>query len=160
MITIQSDLFEFAYVPDWYRHLHDLKCMALPEAWQFKKPAVETKNAETPILERYIHTIFRKQAIEFNSEQEYNKALKITEALFSGDIASLSENELKYRLLYACNICLAEIKSERNKVKCITSTQVSLRKPNTHMSDKFYLISLSAFRKKLFFFDYCLSIIK
>ena len=43
MITIQSDLFEFAYVPDWYRHLHDLKCMALPEAWQFKKPAVETK---------------------------------------------------------------------------------------------------------------------
>ena len=51
MITIQSDLFEFAYVPDWYRHLHDLKCMALPEAWQFKKPAVETKNAETPILE-------------------------------------------------------------------------------------------------------------
>ena len=76
MITIQSDLFEFAYVPDWYRHLHDLKCMALPEAWQFKKPAVETKNAETPILERYIHTIFRKQAIEFNSEQEDNKALK------------------------------------------------------------------------------------
>ena len=64
MITIQSDLFEFAYVPDWYRHLHDLKCMVLPEAWQFKKPAVETKNAETPILERYIHTIFRKQAIE------------------------------------------------------------------------------------------------
>ena len=53
MITIQSDLFEFAYVPDWYRHLHDLKCMVLPEAWQFKKPAVETKNAETPILERY-----------------------------------------------------------------------------------------------------------
>jgi len=41
MITIQSDLFEFAYVPDWYRHLHDLKCMVLPEAWQFKKPAVE-----------------------------------------------------------------------------------------------------------------------
>ena len=76
MITIQSDLFEFAYVPDWYRHLHDLKCMALPEAWQFKKPAVETKNAETPILERYIHTIFREQAIEFNSEQEDNKALK------------------------------------------------------------------------------------
>lgn len=76
MITIQSDLFEFAYVPDWYRHLHDLKCMVLPEAWQFKKPAVETKNAETPILERYIHTIFRKQAIEFNSEQEDNKALK------------------------------------------------------------------------------------
>ena len=46
MITIQSDLFEFAYVPDWYRHLHDLKCMVLPEAWQFKKPAVETKEVK------------------------------------------------------------------------------------------------------------------
>ena len=68
MMTLQTDLFDFAYVPEWYRHLYDLKCMALPEAWQFKKPAVETKNFETPILERYIHTIFRKQAIEFNSE--------------------------------------------------------------------------------------------
>ena len=62
MMTLQTDLFDFAYVPEWYRHLYDLKCMALPEAWQFKKPAVETKNFETPILERYIHTIFRKQA--------------------------------------------------------------------------------------------------
>ena len=52
MMTLQTDLFDFAYVPEWYRHLYDLKCMALPEAWQFKKPAVETKNFETPILER------------------------------------------------------------------------------------------------------------
>ena len=65
-----------AYVPEWYRHFYDLKCMALPEAWQFKKPTVETKNFETPILERYIHTIFRKQAIEFNSESEEEKASK------------------------------------------------------------------------------------
>lgn len=76
MMTLQTDLFDFAYVPEWYRHLYDLKCMALPEAWQFKKPAVETKNFETPILERYIHTIFRKQAIEFNSEREEEKASK------------------------------------------------------------------------------------
>ena len=52
------------------RHLHDLKCMALPEAWQFKKPAVETKNAETPILERYIHTIFVNRLL--NSTQNKN----------------------------------------------------------------------------------------
>lgn len=75
-MTLQTDLFDFAYVPEWYRHLYDLKCMALPEAWQFKKPAVETKNFETPILERYIHTIFRKQAIEFNSESVEEKASK------------------------------------------------------------------------------------
>lgn len=57
MMTLQTDLFDFAYVPEWYRHLYDLKCMALPEAWQFKKPAVETKNLETPILERYIYIL-------------------------------------------------------------------------------------------------------
>lgn len=74
MMILQTDLFEFAYVPEWYRHLYDLKCMALPEAWQFKKPMVETKNLETPILERYIHTIFRKQAIDYNSEIDEQKA--------------------------------------------------------------------------------------
>lgn len=35
MMMLQTDLFDFAYVPEWYRHLYDLKCMALPEAWQF-----------------------------------------------------------------------------------------------------------------------------
>ncbi len=58
MIMLQTDLFGFAYVPEWYRHFYDLKCMALPEAWQFKKPVVETKNLETPILERYIYILF------------------------------------------------------------------------------------------------------
>ena len=30
MMTLQTDLFDFAYVPEWYRHFYDLKCMALP----------------------------------------------------------------------------------------------------------------------------------
>lgn len=67
---IIPDLFEFAYVPDWFGQLNDLKEMALPESWKFKKPAVETKNQDTPILERYINTIFRKQAIDYNSEPD------------------------------------------------------------------------------------------
>ena len=67
---IIPDLFEFAYVPDWFGQLNDLKEMALPESWKFKKPAVETKNQDTPILERYINTIFRKQAIDYNSESD------------------------------------------------------------------------------------------
>ncbi len=73
---IQTDLFDFAYVPDWFGQLDELKQMALPESWQFKKPAVETKNQDTPILERYINTIFRKQAIEYNSEPDKQKASK------------------------------------------------------------------------------------
>ena len=58
---IPTDLFEFAYVPDWYGQLDELAEMALPEPWRFRKPAVETRNTDTPILERYINIIFRKQ---------------------------------------------------------------------------------------------------
>ena len=71
---LTTDLFDFAYVPDWYGQLEELKEMALPEPWQFKKPSKETKNRETPILERYLHIIFRKQCIEFNSTEDAGKA--------------------------------------------------------------------------------------
>ena len=64
---IAPDLFEFAYVPDWYGHLAELERLALPESWKFRKPSRETKNADTPILERYIHTIFRKQVMRIKS---------------------------------------------------------------------------------------------
>ena len=67
---IAPNLFEFAYVPDWYGHLAELERLALPESWKFRKPSRETKNTDTPILERYIHTIFRKQVIDFNSESD------------------------------------------------------------------------------------------
>lgn len=71
---IAPDLFEFAYVPDWYGHLAELERLAQPESWKFRKPSRGTKNADTPILERYIHTIFRKQVIDFNSESDPRKA--------------------------------------------------------------------------------------
>ena len=35
---IAPDLFEFAYVPDWYGHLAELESLALPESWKFRKP--------------------------------------------------------------------------------------------------------------------------
>ena len=67
---IETDLFDFAYVPDWYGQLDELSKMALPEPWRFKKPIYKTKNEDTPILERYIH----KQSIDFNSERDARKA--------------------------------------------------------------------------------------
>ena len=71
---LTTDLFSFAFIPDWYGQLDELAQMALPESWQFKKPSNVTKNQDTPILERYIHTIFRKQCIEFNSADDARKA--------------------------------------------------------------------------------------
>lgn len=75
---IAPDLFEFAYVPDWYGHLAELERLALPESWRFRKPSRETKNTETPILERYIHTIFRKQVIHSIQTPEQQNGFPVT----------------------------------------------------------------------------------
>ena len=64
---IETDLFEFAYVPDWYGQLEQLAEMALSEAWRFRKPQTECKNTDTPILERYLHMMFRKMSIDYNT---------------------------------------------------------------------------------------------
>ena len=74
--AMETDLFEFAYVPDWYGQLEELEGLVLPEPWKFKRPSVETKNQDTPILERYIHTIFRKQSIDFNSAKDEAEAAR------------------------------------------------------------------------------------
>lgn len=68
------DLFEFAYVPCWYLQLDELADIALAEPWRFKNPVYLTKNSDTPILERYIHAIFKKQAIDYNDEKNHDKA--------------------------------------------------------------------------------------
>jgi hypothetical protein len=74
MITLAADLFSFAYIPNWYGQLDELAEIALPEPWRFRNPMYLVKNPYTPILERYIHTAFRKQAINFNTENDPVKA--------------------------------------------------------------------------------------
>lgn len=48
--------------------------MALPEPWRFKNPIYLTKNPDTPILERYIHAIFKKQLIDYKDERNPSSA--------------------------------------------------------------------------------------
>lgn len=73
-MILTPDLFSFAYVPQWYLHLDQLAEMALPEPWRFKNPIYLTKNPVTPILERYIHAIFRKQLIDYREESDASQA--------------------------------------------------------------------------------------
>ena len=61
-----TDLFHFAYIPSWYEQLYELSQLAAPEPWRFRQPSYETQNTETPILERYINQVFRKQAIDYS----------------------------------------------------------------------------------------------
>ena len=65
-MNLLPGLFSFAYVPGWYCQLDELAGLALPEPWRFRNPDYHTKNPDTPILERYIHSIFKKQVIAFN----------------------------------------------------------------------------------------------
>lgn len=73
-MILTPDLFSFAYVPQWYLHLDQLAEMALPEPWRFRNPIYLTKNPITPILERYIHAIFRKQLIDYREETNAGQA--------------------------------------------------------------------------------------
>jgi hypothetical protein len=76
-MILMPDLFSFAYVPNWYSQLDMLAEMALPEPWRFKNPIYLTKNPDTPILERYIHAIFKKQLIDYTSEQALYRLLRL-----------------------------------------------------------------------------------
>ena len=67
---MQTDLFSFAYIPAWFEQLYTLAQIATPEPWRYKNSEYETQNTETPILERYINQIFRKQAVEYNCASE------------------------------------------------------------------------------------------
>lgn len=73
-MNLLPDLFGFAYIPCWYIQLDDLAEMARPEPWRFRNPMYSTKNHDTPILERYIQAIFKKQAIDFNTEPDPEQA--------------------------------------------------------------------------------------
>lgn len=75
-MTLLPDLFSFAYVPNWYIQLDELAALALPEPWRFRNPAYPTKNPDNPILERYIHSIFKKQVIDYNTAVALQKNRK------------------------------------------------------------------------------------
>lgn len=71
---ISADLFQFAYIPAWYENLHELSCMATSEPWHYLQPLAETQNLNTPILERYINQVFKKQAVEYNGAKTQEDA--------------------------------------------------------------------------------------
>lgn len=71
--NMQTDLFAFAYIPNWYVQIDELANIALPEPWSFKNPIYLAKNPITPILERHLHMVSKKQAIEYINEPDQNK---------------------------------------------------------------------------------------
>ena len=69
-MIIKDDLFSFAYIPSWFDQLDALAEACLPEPWCFRNPPFQTKNTNTPILERYIKTVFHKQAVDWQTAED------------------------------------------------------------------------------------------
>lgn len=98
------DLFEFAYIPSWYLQLDELARLALPERWRFKNPDHILKNEDNPILERYIQSIFKKQAIDYDAETDDTKKQAIFH--FENEFCCFHTGlyTRSYKGIYACFI--------------------------------------------------------
>lgn len=101
-MILQPDLFSFAYVPEWYIQLDALAEMALPEPWRFRNPIYLTKNPDTPILERYIHAIFKKQIIDYKEERNSSKAAEIFRVENEYSCFHTGLYTPRYKAIYAC----------------------------------------------------------
>lgn len=99
---IQTDLFLFAYMSDWYDKLAELADMTIQEPWRFRDAGYQTKNTQTPILERYIRETFRMQATAYNAatdqwEEQNAFHLSGRSACFHTGLFTRS-----YKPIYAC----------------------------------------------------------
>lgn len=101
-MILMPDLFSFAYVPNWYSQLDMLAEMALPEPWRFKNPIYLTKNPDTPILERYIHAIFKKQLIDYKDERNPSSAADYFHIKNEFCCFHTGLYTRRYKAIYAC----------------------------------------------------------
>ncbi len=95
-------LFTSAYVPNWYAQLDELAEMALPETWRFRNPIYLTKNPTTPILERYIHAIFKKQLIDYKEERNAEKAMEYFHIENEAACFHTGLYTPRYKAIFAC----------------------------------------------------------
>lgn len=98
----ETDLFSFSFVPNWYLQLDALAELALPEPWRFRSGSYSEKNYDTPILERYIQSIFRKQVIDYNAAAD--KAEQDRIILMRNEYACFHTGlyTKRYKPIYAC----------------------------------------------------------
>ena len=64
-MILDTELFRTAYVPNWYEQLDHLAHLTLPEPWRFKEADPVRKNIRTPILEKYIHAVYKAQVLDY-----------------------------------------------------------------------------------------------
>ena len=132
-MILMPDLFSFAYVPNWYSQLDMLAEMALPEPWRFKNPIYLTKNPDTPILERYIHAIFKKQLIDYKDERNPSSAADYFHIENEFCCFHTGLYTRRYKAIYACFDCWNGISEalRMNYLRCSGTFHHCQRSPAT-----------------------------
>ncbi len=70
MTILPDDLFDFSYFFDFQGSMRELAQLAMSEPWAFLHPQHAGYTNDTPILEKYIRTIYRYQAISYNTARD------------------------------------------------------------------------------------------
>lgn len=105
---ISTDLFEFAYVPDWHGQLDALAEMTLPEPWRFRKPAVNVDHilGDAENLERIPAKIRKVKNLSLLLETAVELARRQAVVEPGLVVPQGYQNKLQYLL----PICLANMK--------------------------------------------------
>ena len=82
---------------------------------------LEESNKNEPHLRLAHKALAREVIIDVHGKEEYEKVLKISEALFSGNIKELTGEELKEAFN---NIPSSEIKEDKNIIDLLTETGI------------------------------------
>ena len=96
-----------------------LKKMTLLSREEIEK--LEKSNNEEPHLRLAHKALAREVICDIHGKEEYEKVLKISEALFSGDLKSLTKEELHDAFL---NIPSSEISEDKNLVELLVETEI------------------------------------
>lgn len=80
----------------------ELAEMTLPKPWRFTNPIYLTKNPYTPILEQYIHAIFKKQLIDYKEERDAEKAAEYFHIENGAACFHTGLYILRYKAIFAC----------------------------------------------------------
>ncbi len=97
-------------------HLKKLTMLSREEIEELEK-----SNKEEPHLRLAHKALAREVIIDIHGKEEYEKVLKISEALFSGNIKELTSDELKDAFL---NIPSSEVDTDKNIVDLLVETNI------------------------------------
>ena len=116
-----QDPLDFGVGFNWFDHLGSLAEMAMPESWRFTCPSLPPKNPDTPILEKYINYVFKKQVIDFNN-YSYESNPEYADRIFylRNEKACLTQASIQR----TTRVSMDALPATNGKIRCLTGSSV------------------------------------